>query len=424
MEPNSIIEKTIIKKSKYSHLRKEKNYIKYTLATAISRFGDGVDAIAFAWLIYKITGSTLLVATLFAVNALPNLIFGMTSGVICKYISEKKIITICDFGRGISVTLISILFVTGNLHTWHLYIITFLNSSFESFRGPAATSIIPKILQRENLENGVALSSSLSKAAELAGLVTASLFIAILGLGGAILIDAVTFIICGLIMITIKLDLTIPNDKVLTIKSCFIDLMEGFKYVKNDKFVLSLCIFACAINALFVPISALQAPYVSEVLHMGSEALSVFSISIIVGMAITSIFMPKLKEKLGGHIIFVIGGTIVGIAYIFLALLGDLPRELRYLGLALNMFLLGSGIIFVNFPIQIAMFKRIPAEYLARSSSIMTSLALCIVPLTAFIIGVISQFIQLKLLFILFGFISTILFILQSFNKQMKELNK
>lgn len=55
---------------------------------------------------------------------------------------------ICDFGRGACVTLVAVLFITGNLAIWHLYVITFLNSSFESFRGPATTSIIPKILPR------------------------------------------------------------------------------------------------------------------------------------------------------------------------------------------------------------------------------------------------------------------------------------
>lgn len=137
---------------------KEKNYIKESLASAISRFGDGIDTIAFSWLVYQITGSTVLVATLYGVNGLPNLIFGLFSGVLCKYISEKKIMYICDLGRGICVTLIAALFMAGRLEVWHLYVITFLNSSFESFRSPVATSIVPKIISKENMDNGLALS--------------------------------------------------------------------------------------------------------------------------------------------------------------------------------------------------------------------------------------------------------------------------
>ena len=63
---------------KYAKLWYEGNYLKELVGAALSRLGDGVDTIAFAILVYHITGSTLLVATLFAVNGLPNLIFGIS----------------------------------------------------------------------------------------------------------------------------------------------------------------------------------------------------------------------------------------------------------------------------------------------------------------------------------------------------------
>ena len=175
--------------SKYRELFCEKNYMLETLASIISRFGDGIDTIAFSLLVYEITGSTLLVATLFAVNGIPNIIFGMVSGVACKYISDKKIMAICDFGRFSCVFLVAILFITNNLEVWHLYCISFMNSSFESFRGPASMSIVPKIIPKEKLEHGIAFASSGCKIAEVVGLAIAPVVIGILGLGGAVLVD-------------------------------------------------------------------------------------------------------------------------------------------------------------------------------------------------------------------------------------------
>ena len=189
------------KNSGYKQLLNEKNFLLNTFANIVSRFGDGIDTIAFSLLVYQITGSTLLVATLYAINGIPNIIFSMVSGVVCKYITDKKIMAICDFGRGACVTLVAVLFITGNLATWHLYVITFLNSSFESFRGPATTSIIPKILPQEKMEYGMAFMSSGTKVAEMIGLASAAFLIGILGLGGAIIVDAVTFYICGVLII-------------------------------------------------------------------------------------------------------------------------------------------------------------------------------------------------------------------------------
>ena len=95
------------------------------------------------------------------------------------------------------------------------------------------------------------------------GLASAAFLIGILGLGGAIIIDAVTFYICGVLIMAIKLkDKLVVNEK-LTVKSYFIDLKEGFSlYVKKDGLLLNIVIFAAVVNALLVPFNSMQAPYV------------------------------------------------------------------------------------------------------------------------------------------------------------------
>ena len=75
---------------KYKNLKGEYNFYKELIGSSLSRFGDGIDTIAFSILIYHITGSTMLVATLFAVNGLPNLIFSIVSGAVSTYKDEKK----------------------------------------------------------------------------------------------------------------------------------------------------------------------------------------------------------------------------------------------------------------------------------------------------------------------------------------------
>ena len=49
---------------------------------AISRFGDALDTVAFGWLVYRLTGSTLMMGMLYTVNALPGLIFGLAGGLL------------------------------------------------------------------------------------------------------------------------------------------------------------------------------------------------------------------------------------------------------------------------------------------------------------------------------------------------------
>lgn len=410
--------------SKYKDLFCEKNYLLDTFSSIISRFGDGIDTIAFSLLVYKITGSTLLVATIFAVNGIPNIIFGMISGVACKYLADKKIMAICDFGRALCVFLVAILFINGNLAVWHLYVITFLNSSFESFRQPASMSIVPKIIPTEKLEHGLAFSSSGCKVAELTGLAIAPLIISLTGLGGAILIDALTFLICGFLIVSLKIKSTASDSKI-TVKGSLNDLKEGFLFIKKDKLIITIILFATILNALLVPINSLQAPYVEKVLKTDSTALSVISIGILSGMILSGILGPKIKEILGGRKMFILGGVIIGITYSLLSLLGNIEnKQLMYILLALNLFLLGVGALILTFILQVAMMKKVSQEFLPRVAAIFNAGALCSVPIAACIVGIISQFINIKMLFLSFGILISSLFLMMILNKTIKGFDE
>lgn len=412
------------KQSKYGDLFYEKNYVLGTFASIISRFWDGIDTIAFSLLVYKITGSTLLVATIFAVNGLPNLIFGMVSGVACKYVSDKKIMAICDFGRAVCVFLIAILFITNNLAVWHLYLITFLNSSFEAFRQPASLSIVPKIIPMEKLEHGMAFSSSGCKISELLGLAIAPLIISLFGLGGAIIIDALTFLICGILIICLKIKNTVSDEKI-TVKGSLNDLKEGFVFIKKDNLIITIVLFAAIINALLVPINSLQAPYVEKVLGTGSTALSVISIGLLIGMILAGLFGPRIKEILGGRNMFIIGGVIIGITYILLSLIGNIEnKQFIYISLAIIVFLLGVGILLLTFVLQVIMIKKVKQEFLSRVASIFNAGALCAVPISACIVGIISQFINIKILFLGFGILVSLLFLIMFLNRNIKKFNE
>ena len=408
----------------YKDLFNEKNYILETIASIVSRFGDGIDTIAFSLLVYAVTGSTLLVATLFAVNGIPNIIFGMISGVACKYVSDKKIMVVCDFGRCICAALIAILFVIGHLEVWHLYVITFLNSSFESFREPASMSIVPKLLPREKIEHGIALATSGSKVSNLIGLSSASIIIGVVGLGGAIFIDAATFLICGLLVSFLRVINTVSDEKA-TIKGTFNDLKEGFLFVKKETLILTIIIFAMVINAILVPLNALQAPYVDKVLRANSSALSIINGGSILGMIAIGVVAPKFKEKLGGRNTFILGGILMGITYSIMSILGKISDyKLMYIALAINVFLLGAGTILLNFIIEITLLRLVKQEFLPRVVSITKAVALCATPIAACAVGVLSEFISIEMIFMILGVCSNVVFFSLLTNKTIKKFNE
>jgi DHA3 family macrolide efflux protein-like MFS transporter len=334
-----------LSRSRYVLLKNEKNYWKSTLGQMFSRCGDGIDTIAFSILIYEITGSTLQVATLFAVNGLPNLIFGMISGVVTQHKSEKVILSICDFGRGLCAFLTAVLYLTGWIRGWQLYIITFLNSSFESFRAPATASVTPKILNKENMDAGIALQTSATKLLEVLGLAVAPALIGLLGLGSAIAIDSILFMICGVFSVTLHLP-KVEQEK-MTLSNSVNDLKQGFSYLVKRKQLVNICIFTCLINIVFIPINVFQVPYVQDQLH----------------------------------------GVFLALPYLIFVAIIFAPEAVQYGGLAVGNFMMGTGIAISSFIIQTQMFAVVEQNYLSRAASIMNMFALCIVPVFSSLSG-------------------------------------
>lgn len=171
------------KKIGYLDILKDKNYCLFMIGNLISRFGDSIDTIAYGWLVYEITGSTSLMALLFGVNAVPTIIFQPIAGVLVDYKNKKKVMVICNLGRAVVVTVTAVLFILGLLRSYHLFIFTFINSSFEAFESPAGVAAMPLIIDKEKFAYAKSVQGTLSRIIELFGLAAAAGIIAVLGIG-------------------------------------------------------------------------------------------------------------------------------------------------------------------------------------------------------------------------------------------------
>ena len=77
-------EAVLMKEKKLSSLLAHKEFTLYLLARVISHFGDSIDSIAYSWMVYMLTGSKIMMGTLFALNFVPGILFNrITSYNVC-----------------------------------------------------------------------------------------------------------------------------------------------------------------------------------------------------------------------------------------------------------------------------------------------------------------------------------------------------
>lgn len=409
-------------KMKYGELKTETQYLKKLAADLVSRFGDSLDAIAYSWMVYALTGSASLTAVTFAVNTLVSVILSPFAAALITGWNKKTIIVVCDIGRGALVTMTALLFFTGILQPWMVIAVTGLNSTLEAFRNPAGMAIFPQIVTKEKYTLAISLSGALSRAAELVGMALAGVIVSLLGVTGALLIDAGAFFLSAVILATLKLPPHVKEAAKNAFSEFVSNTKEGFAYAVKNKVVIAVCCTACFLNFTLTPLSALQAAYVNESLHLTAEALSVIGVSLSIGMGIASLFVPKLLGKISRFSLLFIGILAVSVSFISLAFIPYLSYIWIWISLVLVFLLMGVGSAFSNTVIQVSFMEKIEEQYLARMNGIMSSLCLAAMPVASFLSAALAKTISIPYILLIFGVLAILGTICSLFIKPLRQL--
>lgn len=411
-------------KISYKVILKQKEYMKMILAALVNRFGDSVDAIASAWIVYELTNNAAWSAIIFGVNKLPSVLITPLAGAWVESRNKKRIMVITDLLRGACVAFVATGYLLGFLQAWMLIITTVIISTAEAFRGPAGTALTPKILEKQYYEYAMSLMSTLSTVVELIGTAMAGGIIALLGTAGAIYIDMATFLLSAFIIMLMHTKEESSKKRNSSVKNYAETLKEGIDYVKRNnivRFFIGLSVF---LNAVLVPFNSLQAPLAEEILRSGAEILSVMGIALTIGMMLGSIVYPVIRQRLSGKAVVFLGGVCIGLYYIGLIACKPLYELawFRYGFVAVMSGLFGLFIMLLMAFMQIEFIKSVEEEYLARASAILTAFGSAATPITSFLVGAITVFISTELVFIVTGSINIFVCLLLLRSKALRQI--
>lgn len=408
----------------YKDLKDEKEYWKLFIANIISRLGDSIDAIAYSWMAYEITGSASWLAIIMGVNAIPTILFQPLVGALVERINQKKLMVLTDFGRGIIVFLTALLLMTGHLTPWILLIFTFLNSTLEAFRLPAGMAVYPKIISKEKYTLATSLNQSISQIAQIVGMALAGFIIGLIGTSGAIIIDAITFIASGIILSFLNIPKsTSTTQSKLNLKNYFIDLKDGFGYFKNHNLILIICLLGSLMNVVIFPIGAFQAAYINDTLQLNALALSVSSIALSVGMAIASFFYPKISKHITRYKLFLGSWAFFMLLFIAIGLNGSyFSVPVIWIILCITFFLLGGSVSLISIAVNVSFMEHVQEDYLARIGGLFNSMVMVATPIASFFFAIFANFLNVSQIFLLTALGGMILLIVMCLNRTLKKL--
>ena len=241
-----------------------RNFQRFLAARLISNFGNGMGTIALAFAVLHMRGgSATELGIVVASTSLAYLIVSPFGGVIADRYGRIRMAAITDAWGGIVLLIQAIWFTTGHVPFWFLLFAQINFGVMWAIFWPSLAGIVPALVENEDhLMTGNALTQMTSNLMLILGSSIGGWIIATKGSSTALIIDSTTFIISGLIVLTLR-HLTIapePNENTM-----IDDLLHGWKVFLSFRWIVIVVfgfssVFMCwsAIDSVLGPLLAIK----------------------------------------------------------------------------------------------------------------------------------------------------------------------
>ncbi len=218
----------------------------------LSTTGTWMQTIAQGWLVLEMTGSPFLLGVDGFLATGPMIVFSLFGGVIADRIERRKIMLFSQYLQMTFALILAALIWGGNVKVWHIFLLSFLTGSAQSFSGPAYISLLPLLVKREDVPNAIAMNSMQFNLARVIGPIFAGA--ALLAFG-----PAVCFTVNGLSFFAVIVALLLIRSPAIKQSSegktgWFDDMRDGFRFVTSRPKLMKLTFLAFAGTFLGMPI--------------------------------------------------------------------------------------------------------------------------------------------------------------------------
>jgi MFS family permease len=243
-------------------LRTHAGFRLFWMASTVSDFGSQVTTLAIQVLIVTtLAGSAADVGLVNAARWLPYLAVGVVVGALADRVRRKPLLVGTDLGRAVLLCAVPLLAWADALSVPVLALLMVAFGLFSLVNDAAHQSFLPRLVPRESLTRANARLQQSSAASDTSGPAVAGGLVAWLGAPAAVLVDAGSYLVSGLLTARIPVaEPPVPERGPL-----WREIREGLSWVYGHRLLrpLSLCthgwfVFYAVLGAVYVPYGLLR----------------------------------------------------------------------------------------------------------------------------------------------------------------------
>lgn len=305
-----------------------RNYRLFWSGQLVSLTGMWMQQTAQQWLVYRLTGSALMLGVVSIATFLPLLLLSPFAGLLADRVDRRRWVLIAQVLFLAQALILAALTLSGLVQVWHILVLALFLGVVDTFEKPLRQVLVGDLVRRADMTNAVALHAVVFNVARLTGPALAGVVIAWFGEAANFVANAITFIPVILGLHAIRSTTHAPLVSAL---GSLAQIREGFVHVMQSPAMSTLMAMVFLHGLFGLPYTVLMPVLAGTVLRIGPQGLGMLFAAAGTGAVIGGMTLARLRDgRRRGQI--VTGAMLVfSLALVVLALSRWLPLSLAAL---------------------------------------------------------------------------------------------
>lgn len=250
---------------------RHRNFQLFFSGQLISLIGTWMQSIAEAWLVYRLTGSSLLLGSVGFASQIPVFLAAPLGGIVADRYNRQRVIITTQACSMVLAGIYAALTLTHHITIREIFVLAALLGVVNAFDIPGRQAFLVEMVGKDDLINAIALNSSMFNGARIVGPAVAGILVAKIGEGWCFAANSISYIavITGLLLMRLA-----PRGRQSS-GSPIAHIIEGFRFVRNTAPIRAILLLLGLVSLVAMPYTVLMPIFADKVLHGGARGLGI-----------------------------------------------------------------------------------------------------------------------------------------------------
>jgi len=286
---------------------RNRNFRLYAIGSLVATTALQMQSLAQNYLVYHLTNAATAIGYVSLAMGFAVLICSLAGGVAADRMPKRNLLIAGRLGIGLFALFIGVMISTGLIAVWQIVIASVATGIIAGFTMPAQQSYVPDLVGEKNLMNAMALSSGIMNVTRIGGPALAGVLIAAFGVGPVYYIKFFGYAIFAVVLLFIPI-LGKAVASVQTANSPLKDALDGFRYLRSDRTLLSLLIAGLLPVILALPYINFLPVFQKDVFQVGETELGLMMSMVGGGAVVGALVVASLTNyRYKGRVLLISG---------------------------------------------------------------------------------------------------------------------